>query len=80
MTTQGVTVESLGIAYTELSTAIAPAAYGKRPEDVVAALLLTAMVAARERVRMSGKEPAAHKEAVVDLVGKLYDMATTHLP
>lgn len=72
MSMQGVTVESLGRVYNRLTVAVPVATKGEQAVDVIAALLLLAMLIEKQR---PGKKAHDHRQAVLDLVGKLYDMA-----
>jgi hypothetical protein len=73
----GVTVDSLGRVYTKISAAVGVVTVGDKPADVVGALILVALLIEKQRLRNGNVDFADRRQAVMDLVGKLYDRVAT---
>jgi len=72
--TNSVTVDSLNRVYGKLRQILPVISAGESPADLVGGLLLTALLIEKQR---EWNNPEPHRQAVLDLVGRLYDLVDT---
>ena len=68
-------MEGVGRVYQKLAMYVPTATFGEEASDVVAGLLLVAILLEKQRPSATKSD---HRQAFLDLVGKLYDQIDIH--